>query len=94
MSILTSGGSAFHNISWRHTVTTPGTGLLLARDTGFRVSCWCRTVAENLEIFALKAKSLGYAARLQLLFCNYVMQRIILWRKTLELFTECLNNKA
>ena len=33
-SIVTSGGSAFHNISWRHTATTPGTGLLLARDTG------------------------------------------------------------
>ena len=31
MSIVTSGGSAFHNISWRHTATTPGTGLLLAR---------------------------------------------------------------
>ena len=33
-SIVTSGGSAFHNISWRHTATrpsTPGTGLLLAR---------------------------------------------------------------
>ena len=30
-SIVTSGGSAFHNISWRHTAATPGTGLLLAR---------------------------------------------------------------
>ena len=29
--IVTSGGSEFHNISWRHTATTPGTGLLLAR---------------------------------------------------------------
>ena len=30
-SIVTSGGYAFHNISWRHTATTTGTGLLLAR---------------------------------------------------------------
>ena len=30
-SKVTSGGSAFHNTSWRHTATTPGTGLLLAR---------------------------------------------------------------
>ena len=28
---FTSGGSALHNIIWRHTVTTLGTGLLLAR---------------------------------------------------------------